>query len=59
MDRDVPLLLRMIEKRLRGYRTIGYARGEAPRGYADVKENVAVEYDDAILRSLEDVEDFT
>jgi len=26
VDRDVPLLLRMFDKRLRGYRAIGYAR---------------------------------
>jgi superfamily II DNA or RNA helicase len=30
VDREVPVLLRMFEKRLRGYRAIGYARGEAP-----------------------------
>jgi hypothetical protein len=29
------MLLRMFEKRLRGYRAIGYARGEAPLGYMD------------------------
>jgi superfamily II DNA or RNA helicase len=28
-DRNIPLLLRMFEKRLRGYRAIGYARAEA------------------------------
>lgn len=30
VDREVPLLLRMFEKRLRTYRAIGYARGMAP-----------------------------
>lgn len=30
VDRDVPMLSRMFEKRLRGYRAIGYARGPAP-----------------------------
>ena len=35
VDREVPVLMRMFEKRLRGYRAIGYARGEAPLGYAD------------------------
>lgn len=30
VDREVPVLLRMFEKRLRTYRAIGYARGEAP-----------------------------
>ena len=33
VDREVPMLLRMFGKRLRGYRAIGYARGEAPLGY--------------------------
>jgi superfamily II DNA or RNA helicase len=31
VDRDVAMLLRMFKKRLRGYRAIGYARGEAAR----------------------------
>jgi len=30
VDREVPLFLRMFEKRLRGYRAIGYARDEGP-----------------------------
>jgi len=30
VDREVPVLMRMFEKRLRTYRAIGYARGEAP-----------------------------
>ena len=34
VDREVPMLLRMFEKRLRSYRAIGYAQGEAPLGYA-------------------------
>jgi hypothetical protein len=34
-DREVPMLVRMFEKRLRGYPAIGYARGEAPLGYAE------------------------
>jgi superfamily II DNA or RNA helicase len=44
VDRDVPMLTRMFEKRLRGYRAIGYARGEAPLGYSEPKEP-QVEYD--------------
>jgi hypothetical protein len=43
-DREVPMLLRMFEKRLRGYRAIGYARGEAPHGYAEPGDDVVVEY---------------
>ena len=30
VDREVPLFQRMFEKRLRGYRAIGYARNEGP-----------------------------
>lgn len=35
VDRDVPLLARMFEKRLRGYRAIGYVRSELPLGVDD------------------------
>ena len=35
VDREVPMLLRMFEKRLRGYRAIGYARDEAPLGFVE------------------------
>lgn len=38
VDRNVPMLLRMFERRLRGYRAIGYARGEAPLGYGEPNE---------------------
>ena len=54
VDRDVPMLLRMFEKRLRGYRAIGYVRGEAPLGYAEPGDDVAVEYDEEVPRSLKD-----
>ncbi len=53
VDREVPMLLRMFEKRLRGYRAIGYARGEAPLGYAEPKDDLVVEYDEDVLRSLD------
>lgn len=46
VDGSVPMLLRMFEKRLRGYRAIGYARGEAPLGYAEAMNELIVEYDD-------------
>lgn len=35
VDRVVPMLLRMFEKRLRGYRAIGYAHAEAPLGFSE------------------------
>ena len=45
VDRSVPMLLRMFEKRLRGYRAIGYARGEAPLGFEEEPEDIVAEYD--------------
>jgi superfamily II DNA or RNA helicase len=45
VDRQVPMLLRMFDRRLRGYRAIGYARGEAPPGFGEASEDVVVEYD--------------
>jgi len=54
VDREVPMLLRMFEKRLRTYRAIGYARGEAPLGFKE-KEELVVEYDEEALRHFEGV----
>ena len=31
VDREVPMLIRMFERRLRGYRAIGYSRDVTPR----------------------------
>lgn len=58
VDRDVPMLRRMFEKRLRGYRAIGYARGEAPLGYSEPTEENVVEYDEGILAALHHEEEF-
>jgi hypothetical protein len=52
------LLLRMFEKRLRGYRAIGYARDEAPFGYAEPGDEPVIEYDEDILAVLEQGDDF-
>ncbi len=46
VDREVPMLLRMFEKRLPTYRAIGYARGEAPLGFAEPPEERTIEYDE-------------
>ena len=54
VDREVPMLLRMFEKRLRTYRAIGYARGEAPLGFKEKVEPV-IEYDEEALRHFEEV----
>jgi len=53
VDRNVPMLVRMFEKRLRTYRAIGYARGEAPLGFGEPPEETVVEYDEDALRHLE------
>jgi len=58
VDREVPMLLRMFEKRLRGYRAIGYARGEAPLGYAESADEATVEYDEDVLAELDRNDDF-
>ena len=57
VDREVPMLLRMFEKRLRGYRAIGYARGEAPLGYAEPADEATVEYDNDVLAELDRIDD--
>lgn len=54
VDRAVPMLLRMFEKRLRSYRGIGYARGEAPLGFAEPSDDIVVEYDREVLRLLKE-----
>ncbi len=49
VDREVPVLARMFERRLRTYRAIGYVRGEEPSGADGVRE-WTVEYDEEAVR---------
>ncbi|HEY4591288.1 MAG TPA: DEAD/DEAH box helicase family protein [Thermoanaerobaculia bacterium] len=50
VDREVPLLARMFERRLRTYRAIGYVRGEAmANGEKGIPERT-VEYDEEAVR---------
>ncbi len=58
VDRGVPMLERMFEKRLRGYRAIGYARGEAPLGFGDAPAELVLEYDEEAVGALESAGDF-
>jgi len=44
----------MLQKRVRGYRGLGYARGEAPLGLGDAGNDLVVEYDEETLRSLKE-----
>src|SRR5688572_5827462 len=52
LDREDPMLLRMFEKRLATYRVIGYARREAPLGFAEPPDELTIEYDEEALRHL-------
>ncbi|HTP28125.1 MAG TPA: DEAD/DEAH box helicase family protein [Anaeromyxobacteraceae bacterium] len=55
VDRSAPMLLKMFENRLRGYRTIGYARDEAPLGFPPPPaEELTVEYDEEAVHHFED-----
>lgn len=54
VDREVPMLMRMFENRLRGYRAIGYAKGEAPLGFAAPNEETTLEYDEGLINEFED-----
>jgi superfamily II DNA or RNA helicase len=56
VDREVPMLLRMFEKRLRGYRAMGYAPGETPLGYGELPEDRVARYEEALLGELDQAE---
>ena len=53
VDHEVPMLLRMFERRLTTYRAIGYARGEAPLGFGESPPEAMVEYDPEALRHFD------
>ncbi len=58
VDRDVPMLVRTFERRRRGYRAIGYTSGEMPMGYGERGDEVVLEYDEDVLRELEERAEF-
>jgi superfamily II DNA or RNA helicase len=53
-DREVPMLARMFEKRLRGYRAIGYEQATLPAGYDGPSNEPVIELDEAALPGYED-----
>ena len=53
VDRYVPMLARMFEKRMRGYRAMGYSVGDHAEP-EHVEDDYTVEYDQAVLHDLED-----
>jgi superfamily II DNA or RNA helicase len=54
VDREVPMLMRMFGRRLRGYRAIGYARGEAPLGFGEARDDI--EYEPAVVQPHDDLD---
>ncbi len=46
VDHEIPMLKRMFEKRLRGYRAIGYARSATPTRSEDPPDEAAAEAED-------------
>lgn len=57
VDRNVPMLARMFDKRMKGYRSMGYSLGgEDSRPDDDPVQECIVEYDQGILHQLEDAE---
>jgi hypothetical protein len=48
----------MFQKRLRGYRGLGYARTEAPLRLGDAGDDLVVEYNEETLRTLKERDDF-
>jgi superfamily II DNA or RNA helicase len=55
VDRAVPMLQRMFERRLRGYRALGYVPDEAPLEYVPVEGDPIVELDVEALRHFDSV----
>ena len=53
VDRNVPMLARMFEKRMRGYRAMGYAVGDHAAA-EQVIDDYTIEYDEEALRRLDD-----
>jgi superfamily II DNA or RNA helicase len=54
VDSAVPMLMRMFEKRLRGYGAIGYTREKASLGLQEIKDEAVMEYDEDVRRDPED-----
>ncbi len=54
VDSAIPMMKKMFEKRLRGYRAIGYAREEESLGHPELKDESVIEFDDEAVRSFDD-----
>ena len=54
VDRNVPMLQRMFDRRLRGYRALGYVRDETPPERGQVEDVPVLELDVEVLRRLDE-----
>jgi superfamily II DNA or RNA helicase len=54
VDSAIPMMTKMFEKRLRGYRAIGYAREEESPGYQDLRDEPVIEFDDEAVRGFDE-----
>ena len=52
VDRNVPMLERMFEKRMRGYGAMGYSVSDHT-GLENAEDDYVVEYDEEALRGLD------
>lgn len=55
VDREVPMLQRMFERRMRTYKAIGYARADAPPGYQEPVDDPVLEYDEDAIRHIDNL----
>ena len=53
VDRGVPVLLRMFNMRVRGYRAIGHARDGAPPGFAAPPDEPTIEWDEEAAKIVD------
>lgn len=56
VDRNVPMLARMFDKRMKGYRAMGYSLGREDDQTDAEQQECIVEYDQDVLHQLEDTE---
>ena len=52
VDADVPMLAKMYQRRLKGYRAMGYDLGRPNRDDSFVDGDYVVEYDQDVMQSL-------
>ncbi len=53
VDREVPLLAHMFEKRMRGYRAIGYRSSPPPAVAGTSSNQMTVEHDEDLVSDFE------